>query len=123
MANPICLCHCSELKEGQSMGFDTQDCGQDTIFLVRFEGQIYGWQNKCPHQPKAPMAWKKNNYMAPSGHYIQCYAHGALFEPQSGVCIQGPCIGKRLKSIGVEIQKDGFLAIKSSLSIIRTEPL
>jgi nitrite reductase/ring-hydroxylating ferredoxin subunit len=107
----IRLCHYDDLKERNAMGFDTTSCGQDTLFLVKSEGKIYAWKNACPHISGAPMAWKRHGYMNASGDYIECHAHGALFDPKTGVCIQGPCLGKRLEPIVLETHTDGSLMI------------
>jgi nitrite reductase/ring-hydroxylating ferredoxin subunit len=34
--------------------------------------------------------------------YLICATHGAAYLPDSGLCVQGPCPGKRLKPVPVE---------------------
>jgi hypothetical protein len=38
--------------------------------------------------------------------YLICATHGAMYLPESGLCVQGPCPGKRLQSVPIE-ERDG----------------
>jgi nitrite reductase/ring-hydroxylating ferredoxin subunit len=40
---------------------------------------------------------------------ILCASHGALFERDGGLCIAGPCAGKRLIAVPVRIEGDYVL--------------
>jgi len=44
---------------------------------------------------------------------IQCSTHGALFNIESGECLQGPCLGQSLQSIDYEI-KEGNIYINET---------
>ncbi|WP_417223088.1 Rieske (2Fe-2S) protein [Amphritea sp.] len=99
------------IPEGQSRGFDPADQGQDSLFLVRVKGKLYGWRNACPHIDGAPMAWRKDAYLNAKRTHIACHAHGALFEPETGLCIQGPCLGKRLQAVDVIEDDNGQVMI------------
>jgi len=44
---------------------------------------------------------------------IQCSTHGALFNIETGECLQGPCLGQSLQAIAHEV-KDGKICIKES---------
>lgn len=99
------LCQLSDIEEGQAKGFFLNDDGNDELFIVKHAGQVYGWKNACPHVNDAPMAWRKDAYMDASKQYIVCFAHGALFKPESGLCVRGPCKGKRLEKVTIEIDQ------------------
>lgn len=101
------LCHSSDIPEGESRGFDIEGNGQDSLFIVRVKGKLYGWQNACPHIDGAPMAWRKDAYLNGKKTHIACHAHGALFELETGVCIQGPCLGKRLQAVEIIEHESG----------------
>lgn len=109
--SPIVLCNKSDLPEGESRGFDIDDNGQDSLFIVRVKGKAYGWKNACPHIDGAPMAWRKDAYMNAKKTHIACHAHGALFELETGVCIQGPCLGKRLQAVELIEHENGQIMI------------
>ena len=70
-----------------------------------------GWLNACPHVDGAPLAWRKDAYLSADGQTIVCYGHGAVFDPESGVCVRGPCIGQRLTPVPLERDAHGILWI------------
>jgi nitrite reductase/ring-hydroxylating ferredoxin subunit len=39
-----------------------------------------------------------------SGRYLVCTGHGALFKPDSGLCVKGPCVGEALASLAIRVQ-------------------
>jgi nitrite reductase/ring-hydroxylating ferredoxin subunit len=101
------LCHLEELEQCASLGFDLDDEGQDQFFVVHINGQVNGWVNACPHVIGSPMAWRRNAYLDASKQWIQCHAHGALFDPSTGLCSEGPCKGKYLKRVGLVVGRNG----------------
>lgn len=48
--------------------------------------------------------------MSADGSKIICYAHGAQFLPQNGLCVYGPCIGERLTAVPW-IEKGGWMMV------------
>jgi nitrite reductase/ring-hydroxylating ferredoxin subunit len=110
-APAIVLCPAQEVVEGTARGFDLEDEGQDSIFAVRIEGALKVWRNRCPHND-APMAWRKDGYLNAEATRIVCHAHGAEFLPQSGLCVQGPCLGDRLTAAPFEINEGGEICVR-----------
>ncbi|MDO6452818.1 Rieske 2Fe-2S domain-containing protein [Neptunomonas phycophila] len=106
-ADQLRLCHIDDIAEGEAKGFLVNDDGNDTFFIVKSEGKLFGWFNSCPHIDGAPMAWRKDAYLNAKRSHIACHAHGALFEPKTGLCIQGPCVGKTLESVTIKVNLDG----------------
>ncbi|NVK72338.1 MAG: Rieske (2Fe-2S) protein [Oceanospirillaceae bacterium] len=109
--NTIALCHIDDLKESETKGFLENEAGQDLLFVVKFKGAFYGWRNACPHVNDAPMAWRKDAYMDAKKQHIACHAHGALFEADTGLCIQGPCLGKALNKIPIYVDPNGMISV------------
>lgn len=66
-------------------------------FAVRRGDQVHGYVDRCPHAG-LPLAQKLDDYLTPSGDLIACSWHGALFEPATGACVGGPCVGASLTS-------------------------
>jgi nitrite reductase/ring-hydroxylating ferredoxin subunit len=64
-------------------------------FVVRRGEQVRGYVDRCPHMG-LPLAQRLDDYLAPSGELIACSWHGALFRPEDGRCIGGPCAGQSL---------------------------
>jgi nitrite reductase/ring-hydroxylating ferredoxin subunit len=100
-----------EIGEAQSRGFDPHESGEDTMFVVRWGGALQAWRNACPHVDGAPMAWRKDAYLNADGSRIVCHAHGAEFLPDSGMCVLGPCMGKRLTAVPIIIDAHGDLFV------------
>jgi nitrite reductase/ring-hydroxylating ferredoxin subunit len=47
--------------------------------------------------------------------FIRCATHGALFEPQTGLCIQGPCRGESLWQLSCSIADNSIHLDESEL--------
>lgn len=102
------LCAARDIVEGAARGFDLDGDGADTIFLVRVGGKIAAWRNLCPHQGAA-MALRRDVYLNAAGTRIVCHAHGAEFAPDTGLCLQGPCVGRSLTPARIEQDETGAL--------------
>ena len=89
------LCRLDDLPLHSARGFDPESRGEDTIFVVRTEQGVRAFINRCPHQG-TPLEYRKDAFLSADGLQIVCYAHGARFETDSGLCVRGPCIGERL---------------------------
>ena len=44
--------------------------------------------------------------------YLVCATHGALYEPDSGLCVAGPCRGARLKAVMLAEHHGGIYCIE-----------
>jgi nitrite reductase/ring-hydroxylating ferredoxin subunit len=102
----ITLCHSDEIPEGNARGFEL---AQGKLFAVKKKGEIYLYLNRCPHL-KLPLEWEPHAFLDSEALYIKCSNHGATFIPESGECIQGPCLGESLWSIAFQVV-DGHILI------------
>ena len=100
------LCRLADLTEGRSRGFDPLGEGRDTMFVVLKAGRVHAWRNACPHYDHARMAWKKDEFLSGDHANVQCSAHGALFDIETGACTIGPCLGQSLTPVPVTIAGD-----------------
>ena len=98
----IRLCAPNELTEGQSRGFVLAEL---KLLVVRREGQVYAYQNRCPHRG-IPLEWQPDQFLDHSNSLIQCATHGALFLIESGECVAGPCSGQSLKALSCREDAD-----------------
>lgn len=88
-----------ELREGSCREFTFRSgAAEREAFLVCSGGQVYGYLNACPHTG-APLNWLPNRFLTEAGDFIVCALHGALFRPEDGLCISGPCHGLSLESV------------------------
>lgn len=79
--------------------------GEEPAFLVRYQGRVRAYLNRCAHVP-VELDWLPGRFFDDSGLYLICATHGALYEPESGRCVAGPCRGGRLIPLKVE-ERDG----------------
>lgn len=98
------LCRVDELADPGSKGFEYQ--GRQ-LFAVRQGRQVFVYHNRCPHRG-IPLEWVPDQFLDHSGQLIQCASHGALFLPESGECVAGPCAGESLTPVASHI-RDGWV--------------
>jgi len=104
----VTLCAHDDIADPGSRGFVLQ-IGEAFFhgFVVRKDGEIAGWVDRCPHAG-FPIAVERDRYLSPDGTLILCGWHGAVFEPISGDCVGGPCLGGRLTPWPVRVS-DGMV--------------
>ncbi len=78
-------------------------------FVVRRGDNVYAYQNFCAHAGH-PLNWSENRFLTPKKDAIICASHGATFEIDSGLCVAGPCVGKSLRPVAVEVT-DGVVFV------------
>jgi nitrite reductase/ring-hydroxylating ferredoxin subunit len=103
----ITLGHIDDIPDGESRGFDPLGAGRDTLFVVRQGERLHGWHDRCPHEGVTPLPYRRHAYLNKKRTRIVCYAHGAQFEIDSGLCVLGPCVGERLTPVPLAIAHDG----------------
>ena len=108
----------TEVAVGPVNDIDDPGCREFTLgdgewpfkgFIVRQGNEIYAYQNYCVHAGH-PLNWKPDRFLTPDGSQIICASHGAVDEIKSGVCVGGPCPGKKLRALDVEI-RDGAVVV------------
>jgi nitrite reductase/ring-hydroxylating ferredoxin subunit len=104
------LCALAELPDPGARGFMFRD-GEALFlgFVTRVAGAVTGWVDSCPHAGM-PLAVFPNRYLTRQGDLILCASHGALFRPEDGVCVGGPCAGKALTPWGVRVEGASVVA-------------
>ena len=106
------LCPIEGISEGTSKGFaaDPKAFYAD-ILVVRTADGVYAYRNSCPHTG-APMEWETDQFLDYSGTLIQCGLHGAQFRIEDGYCIGGPCVGRYLRPVAIEIRDGMIIALE-----------
>jgi nitrite reductase/ring-hydroxylating ferredoxin subunit len=84
--------------------------GEKSAFVIRHGGRVYGYVNRCAHIG-LEMDWLPGEFFDVSGLYLVCATHGAVYRPESGECIAGPCRGARLEQLEV-VELDGGIYLK-----------
>lgn len=101
------ICASADLQDGGDGVRFSVDGGklQEPAFVVRFRGIVYAYRNRCAHVP-VELDWQPGRFFDSSGLYLICAMHGALYAPESGRCLAGPCKHASLSSLKV-IERDG----------------
>ena len=107
MSEEILICTADAVQEAAAgVRFAVRAGGEAAVgFVVRFQGQAFAYLNRCAHVP-IELDWEKGQFFESGKRYIMCATHGAIYQPDSGQCVGGPCRGARLRSIAV-LEKDG----------------
>lgn len=105
------LCTLAELPEGSARSFALP---QTRLMAVRDRSGVHVFLNRCPHLG-IPLQWQDNRLLDEEGAFIRCATHGALFERDSGLCIQGPCRGDSLWKIDCHIEDAAVYIDESEL--------
>jgi len=93
-----------ELAHGTSKKFTLRRGSRELeALLVNYQGNLFAYVNRCPHTG-ITLDWVNNQFFSVDGRYLMCATHGAVFEPPSGECIWGPCVGLALQSVPIEIE-------------------
>jgi len=98
------LCKLDDIPMGGSKGVLPNARGRDQVLLVRQGSRVYGYVNNCPHYDKAPLGWKKDEFLSGDREHIMCAAHGALFRVDDGQCVIGPCLGQGLTPVKLRVE-------------------
>lgn len=100
---PVRICASEELVDGgDGVRHKAVDKGGEaTVFFVRYDGKPFGYLNRCAHVPME-MDWSEGKFFESSGLYLMCATHGAIYEPDTGKCVGGPCRGARLRPVAAE---------------------
>lgn len=73
-----------------------------TGVLVRQGDTVHGFLNRCPHAGRT-LGLGASRLLTPDGELLQCFAHGALFEKETGLCVAGPCMDESLRRLPVAV--------------------
>jgi nitrite reductase/ring-hydroxylating ferredoxin subunit len=63
-----------------------------TAFVVRYRGRIFGYLNRCAHVAME-LDWLEGAFFDADGEWLMCSTHGALYDPKTGHCVGGACLG------------------------------
>ena len=94
------------IDSGKGVRFSVLDHGEmAAAFVIRYRGVVYGYLNRCRHVP-AELDWQDGRFFDHEGQYLICSLHGALYSPDSGHCVAGPCRGQSLQPLTMH-ERDG----------------
>jgi nitrite reductase/ring-hydroxylating ferredoxin subunit len=105
------LCDAAAIPDPGSRGFSIgEGVAALNLFVVHRNGAFTAFVNRCPHTG-APLEWMPDQFLDFDNSFVQCALHGALFRPEDGYCLRGPCVGQSLQQLALEV-RDGRLVIR-----------
>lgn len=84
-------------RHGDYLPFAFSDeLGRDVhAILLLFHGELLAFENRCPHW-NTPLDLHAPSLFDSSSNSLICQTHGARFDPESGLCLSGPCLGDHI---------------------------
>jgi nitrite reductase/ring-hydroxylating ferredoxin subunit len=74
-------------------------------FVVNFGGRYHAYVNYCIHAG-TPLDWWPNEFFNDDRRFLTCGTHGSLYEPDTGKCAGGPCVGGALFPLHAQVVGD-----------------
>jgi nitrite reductase/ring-hydroxylating ferredoxin subunit len=71
--------------------------------VVRTAAGVHAYLNHCPHAGH-PLDLIPGRFLTADGSLLLCSSHGALFEKSTGLCVAGPCAGRSLVPLALEVR-------------------
>ena len=96
------ICSSDELSNGcAGVEFNVIRKGEVLpAFVVRYRDVVYAYINRCSHM-ELKLNFINTDFFDYEQENLICATHGALYNPESGACLGGPCNGTGLLSIPV----------------------
>jgi nitrite reductase/ring-hydroxylating ferredoxin subunit len=82
-------------------------------FAVKSGECVQAYVNRCAHQ-QLPLNLLPDRFLTHDGSMILCTAHGAIFEKSTGLCVAGPCAGRSLTAVPVQVVA-GFVMLDENV--------
>ena len=106
----IAVCGSEALAEGLHLKFKIRFEGRDDeCLLLRFEGKVYAYINRCVHMPRR-LDCEQNSVFDHSGRYLRCSMHGIVYAPETGASLSTMCEGEQLRAVDV-YEEDGEIGV------------
>jgi len=101
------VCASNELQDGgRGVRFLVEYNGRvGPAFAVRHARHVVAYLNRCAHK-LVELDWQEGEFFDAEHRYLVCATHGAMYDPASGVCVDGPCRGAVLTAVPVR-EADG----------------
>lgn len=103
------ICPCDRLTDGgRGVRFTVRHRGAlVSAFAIRYQGRVHAYLNRCAHK-LTELDWEPGEFFDAERRYLVCATHGALYEPDSGRCVAGPCRGAMLERLPVRETATGI---------------
>jgi nitrite reductase/ring-hydroxylating ferredoxin subunit len=102
-------CRVTDLPPGRTAKFSLR-CGGRTVegFVVAHDGDYFAYLNRCPHRGTPLDLWP-NEFLSEDRRSLVCSTHGAIYDPASGLCTAGPCVGDVLTALPLRRDRNAIV--------------
>lgn len=76
---------------------------REAVVIHDEQGVLRAYVNRCRHLP-IPLDAGSRRFRTPDGRHLLCRTHGAVYRLEDGACTRGPCDGRGLHALGVELE-------------------
>jgi nitrite reductase/ring-hydroxylating ferredoxin subunit len=80
---------------------------QEAIVLLDAAGTLRAYINRCQHLP-IPLDGGSGRFLTDDGKFLSCGTHGARYRLEDGLCVEGPCGGRALEPLEIELDGDAI---------------
>lgn len=84
------------------------DGDAESLVIHRRGDRVQAWLNICPHAGRR-LDWSPGQFLVSKAGHLVCAAHGASFELEQGLCVEGPCRGESLRGVAVRVDNGDVL--------------
>ena len=99
-----------ECEKGIRFDILFQDGTMVQGFVVRFNGKVFGYKNRCTHVG-INLDWGNGKFFNSNKKFLICSTHGALYNPVDGACHAGPCNGNGLTKLNIVENEDNIYVL------------
>ncbi len=91
-----------EATDAKGYRLPREDGSVVSLIVMHKDDNIFVYENRCPHTG-INREWQPNQFFDAGGRSLQCATHGALFRPEDGYCLHGPCTGDSLEPVSFRV--------------------
>jgi len=77
----------------------------ETGILLRTPAGVRAWRNVCRHLSVPLDHGDPGRFLTADRTHLVCAQHGALYRPEDGLCVAGPCRGASLRPLLIEMRR------------------
>ncbi len=112
----VTLCRIEDIADPGARGFEVDaPGGLLDVIVVRRDREIRGYVNRCPHQG-TPLETFPDRFLSRDASVLICSTHGARFRTEDGLCVEGPCVGKQLRPVPLNVDGGAVSLISDPLA-------
>ena len=117
------ICALAEIDDPGARGFTCGAGRLATAWICRAPRRARaGLRQLLPARRTRTRPAAATRFLTSDGALILCSSHGALFEPEQGLCIAGPCRGARLRALPLRLTA-GYVLLADEVPLVEPADL